>query len=149
MTKIIVGIDGSSAARSAFDWAYDHATSNDTVVALHTWRISPVAGLEAPVYNPADFEVDARRFLSEFIDAIPARDDGPTVEQRTVHGAPAQVLVEEAAAADLVVVGSRGLGGFRAALLGSVSAFVLHHSACPVVVVPPADHEPATKEAAQ
>lgn len=148
MTKIIVGIDGSSAARSAFDWAYDHATSDDTLLALHAWHIPAVAGLEAPIYNPADFEVDAHRFLHEFIDAIPARDDGPVVEQRAVHGAAAQVLVDEAVTADLVVVGSRGLGGFRAALLGSVSTFVLHHAACPVVVVPPAVHEPASEEAA-
>ncbi len=144
MTKIIVGIDGSDAARAAFDWAYEHGTAQDTLTVLHSWRIYPVIGLEAPGYNLVDFEVEANGFVREFVKSIGLRDDGPSIEQRVVHGAPARVLVDESETADLVVVGSRGLGGFRGALLGSVSTFVVHHAACPVVVVPAPDQGDST-----
>ncbi len=136
MSRIIVGIDGSAAATEAFEWAYAHADESDTLVVLHTWRIYPVVGLEAPIYNPSDFEGEAHRFVTEFLETIPTRDDGPTIERSVVHGAAPRVLVDESAQADLVVVGSRGLGGFRGALLGSVSNYVVHHAECPVVVVP-------------
>lgn len=139
MSRIIVGIDGSTAAAKAFDWAYDHAGEGDTLVVLHTWRIYPVVGLEAPIYNPSDFEGEAHRFVAEFLDAVPARESGPTIERSIVHGAAPRVLVDESAKADLIVVGSRGLGGFRGALLGSVSTYVVHHAECPVVVVPSGD----------
>lgn len=141
MSRIIVGIDGSAAAAKAFGWALDHADGDDTVVAVHTWRIYPVVGLEAPIYNPADFEGEAHRFVNEFLDTIAVPDDGPTIERSVVHGAAPRVLVDESAKADLVVVGSRGLGGFRGALLGSVSTYVVHHAECPVVVVPADDDD--------
>lgn len=139
MSRILVGIDGSESADQALRWAYDHATADDTVVAVHTWQIYPVVGLEAPIYNPSDFEVGATRFVRERLEAFETRSDGPALEPKVVHGAAARVLVDESANSDLVVVGNRGLGGFRGALLGSVSGFVVHHAACPVVVMRSAD----------
>jgi nucleotide-binding universal stress UspA family protein len=62
--------------------------------------------------------------------------DGVEVEQVTVEGAAPRVLLEQAEDAELLVVGSRGLGGFRGLLLGSVSQQCAHHAQCPVVVVP-------------
>jgi nucleotide-binding universal stress UspA family protein len=61
--------------------------------------------------------------------------DGPTIERKLVQARPAEALLAEAEGADLVVVGSRGLGGFSGLLLGSVSQQVAHHARCPVVIV--------------
>ena len=132
----MVGVDPSDVARAALRWALDNSTGDDVIVATHAWQIYPVGSLEAPPYNPADFEVDARRSLKQIITEVVEASDPATVEMQVVHGEPARVLVECSEGADMVVVGSRGHGGFRGLLLGSVSTQVVHHARCPVVVIP-------------
>jgi nucleotide-binding universal stress UspA family protein len=78
----------------------------------------------------------ARRTLERALADAGDRTAGVDVEPVVREGAPARVLLEEADDADLLVVGSRGLGGFRGLLLGSVSQQCSHHAPCPVVVVP-------------
>jgi nucleotide-binding universal stress UspA family protein len=86
----------------------------------------------------AEYERLARERLDAVLDADPALLDGLEVERSVVHGAPAAVLIEAAADADELVVGTRGHGGFVGLLLGSVGQQCTHHAPCPVVIVPQA-----------
>ena len=80
-------------------------------------------------------EPQAREALEARVAAVVGDDPAITIEYRTMNDLPAAGLIDAAAGADLVVVGARGLGGFRGLLLGSVSQQVLHHAPCPAVVV--------------
>jgi nucleotide-binding universal stress UspA family protein len=95
-------------------------------------------GTGAYLFDPEPVHDAAKQFLDGLV--AEARSLAPGVEVRgeLVEGPPARALLEHARTADLLVVGSRGLGGFRSLLLGSVSQQVVHHAPCPVVVVP--DH---------
>ncbi len=146
MKRIIVGIDGSASAKEALGWAIEHANSQDTITAVHTWSMYLVGGMESPYVNPADYEVLARQsadaIVEEVLQAVvgadgqPMGDDAPKLLTEVRHGHPGRILIEMSEDADMIVVGSRGLGGFRGLLLGSVSTYVVHHAKCPVVVVP-------------
>ncbi len=136
MKRIIVGVDSSDDANRALHWALDNAGEGDTIVAAHAWQIYSIGDPATPPYDPADFEVDARRRLEELVAEAAGRGAVVEIELAVHHGDPAKTLVELSKTADLVVVGSRGFGGFRDLLLGSVSTKVVQHSVCPVVVVP-------------
>jgi nucleotide-binding universal stress UspA family protein len=137
MQKIVVGIDGSEGSKNALRWAIEEAGRRDaTVEALHAWQAPRAAGL----YSGGVYTEDSVREAGEkaLDDAIAGADPGGSakVERRCVTGHPAAALVEAGTDADLLVVGSRGLGGFSRLLIGSVSSQVAHHAPCPVVVVP-------------
>jgi nucleotide-binding universal stress UspA family protein len=135
MERIVVGVDGSEPAQAALQWAVDEARRRNAVVeAVHAWHQPGVTGY---AYTG---EIDLSEFIAEtkeILDgAIAAVDSsGVTVEAKVMSGGAAQVLVEEAKGADLLVVGSRGRGGFSGLLLGSVSQQAAHHAPCPVVIV--------------
>ena len=140
MSTIVVGVDGSDGSARALRWALDEAREwQATVEAVHAWS-PPYAGIGVESgWAMADpvLEEAATTLLAEAVDAA---DTGglPEPVVRTVRcGHPAATLIEVAADADLLVVGSRGLGGFGRLLLGSTSTQVAHHAPCPVVVVPP------------
>jgi nucleotide-binding universal stress UspA family protein len=140
MERIVCGIDGSEAAHLALDWAAEEARRRDAVLrVVHAW-FEPIVGgdpfVGAMVVSSAAFEDDARRVLSEAVARVHDIDPELTVEGALVHAPSATALIEEAEKADLLVVGSRGRGGFAGLLLGSVSQQVVHHAPCPVVVVP-------------
>ena len=144
MTTIVVGIDGSDGAKSALRWALEEATRfGDTkIVAVSVWFAplpitSPwLTGIDVPI----DLTDATAKALAHTVSAVAGEQFGATeVEQRVIHGAAAPALLAEAQQADLIVVGSRGLGGFKGLLLGSVSHQVVSHAPCPVVVVP--EHE--------
>ena len=137
MQKIVVGVDGSEGSQRALQWAIEEAGRRDaTVEALHAWE----PGLTAGLYSGAVFTEESVQEAGEKVleDTIAAADPaGSTkVERRCVTAQPAAALIEAAKDADLLVVGSRGLGGFYRLLIGSVSSQVAHHAPCPVVVVP-------------
>ena len=137
MQKIVVGVDGSEGSQRALQWAIEEAGRRDaTVEALHAWE----PGLTAGLYSGAVFTEESVQEAGERVldDTIAAADPaGSTkVERRCVTAQPAAALIEAGKDADLVVVGSRGLGGFYRLLIGSVSSQVAHHAPCPVVVVP-------------
>lgn len=137
MQTIVVGVDGSQQATRALRWAVDHAGPDDTLIVTYAWHVPPAETLEAPTFNPADIEVEARKLVRDVIDEVVGdRTDAPAVETVIEHGHSGRVLIDASDKADLLVVGSRGHGGFVGLLLGSVSTYVVHHARCPVVVVP-------------
>lgn len=142
MEKIIVGMDGSEMAMAALRWAAAHAKPDDVIVAAHGWSIPAAVGFEMPVSSLAAVESAAHSVAAEAVAKVTAeQDDGPRIETHVAHSPPGPLLAQLSADADLVVVGSRGLGGLRSALLGSVSNYVVHHARCPVVVMPPVGAE--------
>ena len=138
MAMIVVGVDGSDESKEALRWALEEARlRHATVRAVYAWRdpyvLAPGFGL------PEDFEFDALRERAvETLDAVIAEVDGTSdvlVDGVVAEGAAASVLVDAAEGADLLVVGSRGHGGFVGLLLGSVSQQCVQHAPCPVLVV--------------
>lgn len=142
MPGIVVGVDGSPNSVHALDWAMKEAVARHmplTVLAVHQvmrghWSETPV-----PVHGDIaelektrkEAEALAHRVADRLGDARPV-----SITVHAVNGLPASELVDASKDADLVVVGSRGSGGFARLLIGSVSNQVVHHAFCPVVVVP-------------
>ena len=139
MERIVVGVDGSQAAREALRWAIDEAGRRDaTVEAVYAWHQPFMNGyiIEGEM-DLGHYEEDAQHMLDAAVDAAGDSGDVP-IERKLVTGSAASALVEEAKGAVLLVVGSRGRGGFTGLLLGSVSQQAAHHAPCPVVIIPPA-----------
>lgn len=143
MRKIVVGVDGSPASTRVLRWAIQEAAlRGDSVLAVHaylpldaTWAALPEVALAS--IPPDTLEVDARERAERILDEVLA-DLVTEVEvtAKAVAGRPADVLIEQSEDADLLVVGSRGRGGFRGLMLGSVSHQVVTHAVVPTVVVP-------------
>jgi nucleotide-binding universal stress UspA family protein len=137
--RILVGVDGSPPSVEAFEWAAEEARRRGASLGVvHGWQAPSwlaSAGPIAPVPVPLDYGA-AREAADEVVARLVAQaPPGVSVEPTVEPGIPAAVLVEQSGRADLLVVGSRGLGGFAGLLLGSVSQQCAHHAACPVVVV--------------
>jgi nucleotide-binding universal stress UspA family protein len=138
--RIVVGVDGSESAKAALAWAVRQAgLTGATVEAVIAWHY-PVAFGGAP-FAPVgvmdtDFAGSAGRVLSMAISETVDPACRVKVSSTVREGNAAQILIEAADAADLLVVGSRGHGGFAEALLGSVSQHCVHHARCPVVIIP-------------
>lgn len=139
MGRIVVGVDGSDSSRAALRWAVDEAKlRDDTVEAVIAWHEPYVGGpFAAPVTtDPKPIEESARAQLDRVVDRVDASGLGQPIERIVTAGGAARTLIDTAKGADLLVVGTRGHGGFVGLLLGSVSHHVVSHAPCPVVVVP-------------
>ena len=140
MSVIVVGADGSEASAEAFRFAVRQAKLEGADIRVVTaWHV-PTIAYGAPTAAPlvslgAVFAADAEAILGKALEDI--RPDAAGVEINGVvrEGHPAKVLLDEAKDADLLVVGSRGLGGFSGLLLGSVSHECAQRASCPVVIV--------------
>nr|BFD94354.1 hypothetical protein KitaXyl93_57140 [Kitasatospora sp. Xyl93] len=133
--RIVVGIDGSDPSKAALRWAVGQAVlTGATVHAVAAWEYPSLYGWFAPMVDDG-FERTARRTLSAEINEILGPDRLVEVRESLVLGHAAEVLLEAAEGADLLVLGSRGRGTFARTLLGSVSARCAVHGACPVVIV--------------
>lgn len=128
-------------AMKALRWAIEHSDDDDVVVAAHAWSIPTAVGFEMPVASLADVEIAAARTAKETVAELTLDDDSPTIETHVASGHAGSMLADLSKEADLVVVGRRGYGGLRSALLGSVSNYVVHHAHCPVVVLPHDDSD--------
>jgi len=140
MSGIVVGFDGSVHAQRALEWAVKEAAVRaEPLTVLTVWRTA-VDYWGAPVMYPGDKEAadNARGAARDGVDkAVAVGLDRPAnVRVQAIGGIPAAELVAESTHADLLVIGSRGTGGFARLLLGSVAAQVTHHAHCPVVIVP-------------
>ena len=139
MSGIIVGIDGSPHSQPTLEWAMREAAAHGVPLTVLTVEQVAASGWHGMVVFPADeqYLAAARMGAEELIAKVSEQlDRAPAVAVRAVFGLPAEELVEASRGADLLVVGSRGTGGFSRLLLGSVSGHVLHHAHCPVAVVP-------------
>jgi nucleotide-binding universal stress UspA family protein len=134
---ILVGIDGSQPSRSALRWASDQAERNRCeIVALNAWTWTPMLAGAAPSVSEVPDPAEAARsvLLQSIVEEL---GDNPPVKVQPVakEGNPARILIDMSADADLLVVGTRGHGGFAGLLLGSVSQHVAAYARCTVVVV--------------
>ena len=139
-SRIVVGVDGSAASRAAFRWAVRQAElTGATVQAMTAWQYPVASGGYAwapvAVLDSTDLQEAAEKTLTDEVSEVVGTRTDITVRPQAVEGNPAQVLLEAAADADLLVVGSRGHGGFAGALLGSVSQHCVHHANCPVLII--------------
>jgi nucleotide-binding universal stress UspA family protein len=147
MSVVVVGVDGSAGADEALRFAATEASLRGAKLrVVCAWEV-PAAVYAGAWGLGADQEAgfgDAAQEVADSARGLAARlEPKLEVESHVARGQPADVLVNESQDADLLVVGSRGLGGFKRLLLGSVSQQVAHHAACPVVIVPPAAPGPA------
>jgi nucleotide-binding universal stress UspA family protein len=138
--RIVAGVDGSDSSLSALRWAIRQAgLTGATVQAVAAWHY-PVApgGYGWPPVGAEqsyDFREIAEKTLADAISNVLDPGNDIHVHAQVIEGNAAQVLIDASAGADLLVVGSRGHGGFAEALLGSVSQHCVHHAPCPVVII--------------
>ncbi|MFJ3408330.1 universal stress protein [Promicromonospora sp. NPDC090134] len=140
---VLVGVDGSPTSREAIRFAFDAAALRDApLVAVHAWRDASAAARHGVRGQDAQ-EQALREHGAQALDRwlADARADHPDVrvERVVAPDGPTAALLDRAKDSRLVVVGSRGRGGFRGLLLGSTSQALIYHAPCPVAVVPPAE----------
>ncbi len=142
--RILVGVDGSAASQQALRWALGQSQrTGQRVHAVISWDYPTTVGPGMVMMGDLDWEGHAENILRTTVAETLDPAEAGRVTQHVVCGHPAQALLGAAGPADLLVVGSRGRGGFTGMLLGSVSQHVVAHAPCPVVVVPtPAPRAP-------
>jgi nucleotide-binding universal stress UspA family protein len=138
--RIVAGVDGSSSSLSALRWAIRQAgltgAAVDAVIAWH--NPASRGGYGWATAGPGqnyDFQEVAAKTLEEAISSALEQTSDVCVRTQVTEGHPARILLDASGGADLLVVGSRGHGGFAEALLGSVSQHCVQHASCPVVVI--------------
>jgi nucleotide-binding universal stress UspA family protein len=137
MAQIIVGMDESEGAAHALRWAVGEGAGRDWKIrAVLAWSYLDQHQLEATgTFDPAYNEEVARKTLAAAVERAVGAEAAADVDQEVVCDLAARALIERSADADLLVVGARGLGGFKSLLLGSVSNQCLHHATCPIAIV--------------
>lgn len=136
--RIVVGVDGSDHSRRALQYAFEEARRRDASVdVVHAYQMpiywgAPEFGGTVPVPSAEEMERHAHEVIDQVIGVAPT---DLRIERIAAHGPTADTLLRVAEGADLLVVGSRGRGGFRGLLLGSTSHQVITHAPCPVVVI--------------
>ena len=134
--RIVVGVDGSPSSARALQWAVGQARHTGAEVhAVVAWMPPTVYAWGPGLPDDIDWAEDCATGLEQSIKEALDDEDAARVHRHVVRGHPATALLEQAAGADLLVVGCRGHGGFTGMLLGSVSQHVVAHAPCPVLVV--------------
>ena len=148
---IVVGVDGSEGSIAALRWALAEAhLRGSSVRVVHAYQSTqlPLLGVPADMGAAGALaedseqvrraaETEARNVIDEALHGVATAADGLEIERAAIEGAAAQTLIEAARGAELLVLGSRGRGGFVGLLLGSVSQQCAQHPPCPVVILPP------------
>lgn len=138
---VVVGVDGSEPSLRALDYAVGEADRRGAPLrVLHTWDVPPIGAITGvPTFSPPEFLRDLKnteaRLIAESVAGLKSRYPDVEIHEELRQGGPVQALTEESENAALVVVGSRGRGGFLGLLLGSVSHGIAHHANCPVTIV--------------
>jgi nucleotide-binding universal stress UspA family protein len=139
--RVVVGVDGSDLSTQATGYAFEQASQRGLgLTVLHAWDASfytSSVAMSALAETWNDLELEQEVITSAAIAGWTEKYPDVDVRTHVIQGRPADILVDASQAAELVVVGSRGRGGFRGLLLGSVSRDVLHRAHCPVAVIRP------------
>jgi nucleotide-binding universal stress UspA family protein len=134
--RIVVGVDGSTSSLLALRWAARQAElTGARIDAIYTWAYPVTAGwatYPSVDWNPSD---DGEKLLTAAVDEVFGSQRPAGLRLLVREGGAAQILLSESKNSELLVVGSRGHGGFTGLLLGSVSAHCAEHARCPVLVV--------------
>ena len=136
--RIVAGVDGSDSSLSALRWAIRQARLTGAAVdAVAAWHFPAASYGYVPVGTGEDydFEAIAEKVLADAISSALDPGSDVLVRSHVIEGNAAQALIDASDGAELLVVGSRGHGGFTEALLGSVSQQCVHYAHCPVVVI--------------
>ena len=144
MPGIIVGVDGSGHSQRALEWAMKEAAIRHAPLTILTVHPAIVGYFGSMVTTPVDLEfteqiqaavkLEADRVLAGLSGSHPE-----SVTVKAVHGFPVEEFVSASKGADIVVLGSRGAGGFTRMLMGSTAGQVVQHAHCPVLIIPPED----------
>ena len=144
MSRIVVGVDGSPESRRAVRWAAEEARLRGAHLSvIHAFSLPHlgIAGQSLATDVVVLIQREARDLVENEVEELGETAAGLEISCAAAEGTPVQVLLDAAEEADLLVVGSRGRGGFGALLLGSVSQQCAHHATCPVVIVPPENRQ--------
>lgn len=137
--KVVVGVDGSETSRRALDWALDEARSrNGYVEVVHSWMLPAAYGYPTPaVPDIAIYEEAAEAVVAQLLEHADTSGMSRPISRIIVGGtSTAGLLADRADNAEVLVVGSRGVGGFQGMVIGSVAHHLAHHAPCPLVVLP-------------
>jgi nucleotide-binding universal stress UspA family protein len=145
MSGILVGVDGSGHSQLALEWAMKEAAIRHAPLTVLTVHPAIVGYFGGVVTTPGDQELTekAQAAVKEEADKVLSALDGPhpeSVTVKAVHGFPVEELIEGSKDAEMIVLGSRGAGGFTRMLMGSTAGQVVQHAHCPVLIIPPQDH---------
>lgn len=136
---VVVGVDGSDVSSSAIAYAYQQASSRGVgLTVVHAWWLDYVEGASASTIWTVDwqtFAAEEQALVAESLAGWQEKYPDVAVRRHSVRGLPVEALIRQGENACLVVVGTRGRGGFGGLLLGSVSQGVMHRSPCPVAIV--------------
>ncbi len=140
MSGIFVGVDGSTHSQTALDWAMREAGIRHAPLTVITVHEVAASGWGGSLEFPADevMREEERKAVQDAVDQTAAQlgDAAPSdITVQALIGQPAPLLIEASKAADLLIVGSRGSGGFARLLLGSVTTQVAEHARCPVTII--------------
>lgn len=134
--QVVVGIDGSDTSKAALRWAARLAPSlSATIHAIVAWEYPIIFGLEGGIPSEWRPDENAKEILSASLEEVFGKDRPAGLRGSISQGHPTFVLLDASKDAQMLVVGSRGLGGFAGLLLGSVSSACAEHAKCPVLVV--------------
>jgi len=144
MPGIIVGVDGSGHSQRALEWAMNEAAIRHvplTVLTVHPSIVGYFGGVVTSAEDLALTE-EVQTAVKAEADKVLTELSGPhpeSVTVKAVHSFPVEELINASKEAELIVLGSRGAGGFTRLMLGSTAGQVVQHAHCPVVIVPPED----------
>lgn len=140
--QVVVGLDGSAQSLTALEWAVTEARLRHGQVRVVTgWQYPAMAtDTTGLVWDLESFEQVAEQIQTDALKNVAA--EGVPISGQVLQGPPAAVLLDASRDADLLVVGSRGHGGFLGLLLGSVSTQMVHHATCPVLIIRPKAEDP-------
>lgn len=140
--RIVVGVDGSPESKAALRWAAAMAQRTGAIIdAVTVWSVPVTYSWDASGSYSIDWQGDAEKSVIASVDDVFGSSRPVGLRTFAVEGDPTHKLVQHAAGAQMLVVGSRGRGGFMGLLLGSVSSKCAAHATCPVLIVH-ADDEP-------
>lgn len=134
--KIVVGVDGSESSKEALRWAVRLAPSlKASIHAIVAWEYPILLGADGGMPGSWEPDVTAKEILKKSLDEVFGNKRPKGLKASISQGHPTSVLLEASKNAEMLIVGSRGLGGFAGLLVGSVSSTCAEHAKCPVLVV--------------